>query len=102
MGLFSSKKKITVSTAVQPVFSEAQLPAPVAAGFVTARLQDQKNMPTVMQELSNCIAVKGSTAWKWAKDNYAYGTPRSDLASSGQAESDMVNVLKDLYGDDIA
>ena len=102
MGLFSSKKKITVSTAVQPVFTEAQLPDPVAAGFVTARLQDHKNMPTVMQELSSCIAVKSASAWKWAKDNYAYGTPSSALASSNQAKSDMVDVLKGLYGNDIA
>lgn len=102
MGLFSSKKKITVSTAVQPVFSEAQLPAPVAAGFVTARLQEQKIMPTVMQELSTCTAVKSAAIWKWAKDNYAYGTPSSALASSNQAESDIVDVLKGLYGNDMA
>lgn len=102
MGLFSSKKKITVSTSVQPVFSARDLPDPVAAGFVMARLQETKSMPTVMQELSNCIAVKGSAAWKWAKNNYAYGTPSSALASSSQAESDIVDVLKGLYGNDMA
>lgn len=101
MGLFSSKKKVTVNTSVQAVFQTNQLPMALRDAMSDYRLDGFELTPSLVESLKNGIGVKGTASWLWAKDNYHYGTPRSDLAGNNQAQTDVVEVLKSLYGDDI-
>ena len=78
MGLFSSKKKVTVNTSVQAVFQPNQLPMAMRDAMSDYRLEGFEYTPSLVESLKNGIGVKGTASWLWAKDKYHYGTPRSD------------------------
>ncbi len=101
MGLFSSKKKVTVNTTVQPLFKTSDLPNSFNSGLVEAYKDSRTLMPDVTQSFVQSIGMRGTASWLWAKDGYHYGTPRADMATDNQAQAQVLSVLQGLYGNDL-
>lgn len=104
MGLFSSKKKITVNVTVQPVFDEAMIPKSVQAGVLKYILDpDIENLSdSINEELIGCTGTKINAGFGWAKrEDYAAGIPTTHVINNIQAKDSVYQVIATNVGQNI-
>lgn len=75
MGLFSSKKKVTVDTTVSRMVSDNMLPYTGKTSVITACLEEGSISEALMSGLMDCPAVKADRMFSYARDHYTYGLP---------------------------
>lgn len=87
MGLFSSKYKTHVGTAVSRVIEDADLTSAVQTGVLNGLFNDGQLVESVIESLVSCVGVRAERMYSYGKDTYSFGLPNSTLVSSvdGQA-----------------
>lgn len=103
MGLFSSKKKISVNVTVQPVFEEAMIPNSVTNGVIKYIFDDITSIAdSINEEIIGGIGTKANNGFNWAKRaDYAAGIPTGFVKSNIDARNTTLNVIKSNVGQDI-
>lgn len=99
MGLFSSKKKITVATTVSRVIEDKMLPNSVKSGLLKGIITgDGQIVENIMEDMSSNLAVKAERMYRYAKNHYPYGLPTSNLANSQAGRNVVQSVIEDITG----
>lgn len=96
MGLFSSKKKITVNVTAQPVFEEKQIPKSVQSGVLKYILDGDITSlsDSINEELVSSTGTKINNGFGWAKrTDYTPGIPTAHVASNIDARNTVLNVI---------
>lgn len=99
MGLFSSKKKISVATSVVRAIDDAQLPETAKTSVIGAIVGGGSIVDELLEGLVNSIGVKADRAYEWAlREGYAYGLPKSTLVSRIQGKDVVQQVIEREVG----
>lgn len=99
MGLFSSKKKITVNLTVQQLFESSQIPDSARQGIVKGILNDGNLVNFMLEEIAGSIPVRANTALNWAKKNdYYFGVPVAQFSSNIDAKTTVMGVIATNVG----
>lgn len=99
MGLFSSKKKITVATTVSRVIEDKMLPNSIKTGLIKGLISgDGQIVENILEDMSSNLAVKAERMYRYAKNHYPYGLPTSTLANSQSGRSVVQAVAEDIAG----
>lgn len=98
MGLFSSKKKTTVGTAVARVIDDDGIPNALQTGMAKSIFRDEDLYGHVMNELANSAGLRTERLFKRAKDHYPYGLPVGKVVSPSQGSALVQAVLDGLEG----
>lgn len=102
MGLFSSKKKVTVNLTVQPLFEASQIPDSARQGLIKGILNDGNIVNFMLEEISGSTPVRTNAALNWAKKNdYYFGVPGAQFSSNIDAKSVVMGVIATNIGQSI-
>jgi len=86
MGLFSSKTKTQVGTQVQRVIEDGALPNAILNGVSKSLFGVESNgeqmIEYIFDEVTNSIALRAKSMYKYGRDGYVYGLPKSTIKSS--------------------
>lgn len=96
MGLFSSKKKITVNVTVQPVFEENKIPNSVQGGVLKYIMDGDITSlsDSITEELTSSIGTKINTGYGWAKKNdFKAGIPTSSIHSNIDVRNTVLGII---------
>ena len=87
MGLFSSKKKVTVNTTVMRVIEDKLLPYTHKSSLIESIVNQTELTEGLIEGLKNSVAVKADNMFAYAKEQYYYGLPNHNFMEkdSGQA-----------------
>jgi len=83
MGLFSSKRRVSVSASAMRLIEDAQLPDAVKTGLVTAIFENGDPADYVMEELVSSIGAKAERMFQYGKTGYVYGLPSGQKTDKG-------------------
>ncbi|MBO6278189.1 MAG: hypothetical protein J6N20_12305, partial [Pseudomonas sp.] len=99
MGLFSSKKKYIVNVTTQNIFEESQIPTSALNGVIKGIMQDQDIIPSILDELSNCMGMRAMSAFhNLQKTKYNLGIPASRVATYIQAKDQVIAAIQSNIG----
>jgi hypothetical protein len=98
MGLFSSKIEIVAKTTVQQVFDGQVIPKIAVNASTRNVMFGEEYVDSLMDNAINTIATKVNAGYLWAKDNYHYGLPTTQLVTDTAATTAVDEVLTTLYG----
>ena len=94
MGLFSNKKTYTVNVTVSSVFEEAQIPTSALNGLIKGIMQDQDIVPSMLDEISQCMGIRAMTALHNTKvKGYEPGIPSAQVATFIQARDQVISAI---------
>jgi hypothetical protein len=95
MGLFSSKKKITITVATQAirVAKDSQLPDSFLKGTAESLANETGLVENVENNLVTGIGLKGHHFHARAKKQYAYGIPAGKLLVMNRATPSVINSI---------
>lgn len=98
MGIFSSKKKTKVSTAVTRVVEDNQLPDLTRTALIRSILQNRRYTQVHLEEVLNSKTMKFERAYRYARNgDYHYGTPNHNIRNA----SDGMDVVRNLIETEI-
>lgn len=98
MGLFSSKYKTTVGTAVARVIEDKGLGDAVQSGTIRALFGDGDLVDEILEEMNACIGVRAERAYSYAEAHYTHGMPASQLKSTALGRAQVQAVLQAVEG----
>ena len=102
MGLFSSKKKITVNVTVQNVFEEEQIPDSALNGVIRGILQGEELVENMLESVTRSIGVNAATGYHWLKNqDYSIDFPESQVKTYISAQSEVLAAIAANIGKDI-
>jgi len=102
VGLFSSKKKITVGTVVSRVVDNELLPNSIKTGALKGILADGNIADYAMEELVTSIAMRADRMYSYAESGYIYGSPSGEFNSSIQGRNAVAAVLAVIAGESVS
>lgn len=82
MGLFSGKKKVTVTTTVVPVAEEKNLPETTKISVLEGIIKTGDIPGSLVDGLLGSVATKAHRMYDYAKNNYPLGLPEGNFGSS--------------------
>lgn len=98
MGLFSTKKKDIVDSAVVPVIDEALLPNAILQALVESTINNQEIVPTIKDYALNSTFRDFERMYRFARDGkYFYGLPNARVLTS----HDGFEIFRDFISLDI-
>lgn len=95
MGLFSSKKKVTVTTTVQRIVEDHQVPQTTKSSVLRAGMTDEPLATEIVSGIIESVGIKANRMHDWAQTNYVHGCPHGELVSSVSLTSVVKGVLED-------
>ena len=100
MGLFSSKKKHYVDTAVVRVVEDGLVPNVMRTAVVEAMFKDYGITETIMENVLQGSFRKIERAYRWAKvpGNYAHGLPDVHVQSSSDGKAKAIQAIRSDIG----
>lgn len=99
MGLFSSKKKITVATTVSRVIEDKLLPNSAKSGLIKGLLRDEDQIvENILEDMSSNIAVKAERMYRYGRTKYIYGNPQSNMVHRAMGVSTVEDTIKGIEG----
>lgn len=99
MGFFSDKKKITVNVTTQPIFEESQIPTSTLNGIVKGILGDMDMVPTMLDELSQCMGIRAMSAmYNAEKYGYNVGIPKAQVKSFTSGKAAVIAAIEANIG----
>lgn len=101
MGLFSSKYRTTVGTAVSRVIEDEALPQSVKTGSIKSFFNDGNIPDYVMEELVASIGIRAERMYTYAEDHYTHGLPSGEVYSSTQGRQQVEAVIEAQEGQQV-
>lgn len=101
MGLFSSKTKTTVGTAVARVIPDESLPDSIKNGVIKSIFEDGDLSEHVVEALTGSIGVRAERMYEYGKRAYAHGLPSGQMVSSAIGRAEVEAVLATLEGNTV-
>ena len=99
MGFFSDKKKIRVNVTTQAIFEETQIPTSSLNGIVKGILGDTDIIPTMLDELTQCMGIRAMTAMYGAeKYGYDVGIPKAQVKSFISGKAAVISAIEANIG----
>lgn len=98
MGLFSSKKKTTVGTAVNRVIEEQYLPDIGRESVIQAILEGGSVANYLMEGTLNGVGLKFERMHRYAKKEYFYGLPDDSHQTSKDGQGQVKRILEAAHG----
>jgi len=99
MGMFSSKKKTKVSTAVTRVVEDNQLPDLTRTALIRSILQNRRYTQVHLEEVLNSKTMKFERAYRYAKNGgYYYGTPNHTIRNATDGQDVTRNLIEAELG----
>ena len=99
MGLFSSKKKVTVDTSVSRAIEDNLLPDSPKQGTIEGIFSDDGQLVEhIMESVVGSIGVKAERMYRYGRDTYLYGVPHSTLFYSSAGKDQVQSLLTSLAG----
>jgi hypothetical protein len=99
MGVFSSKKKTTVGTAVDRVIEEQYLPDIGRESVIQAILEGGSVADYLMEGTLNGVGLKFERMHRYAKKEYFYGLPNDSHQTSQHGQGQIKEVLEAFHGE---
>lgn len=101
MGLFGSKKKVTVGTQAQRVVDDNALPETIKISVVRA-IMDKNEAASISEHLVNgfskSIALTAPRVVKYGQTDYSYGLPQGYTASRSDGEAQVQFAIESEIG----
>lgn len=101
MGLFSTKYKTQVGTAVSRVIDDDALPGAVKKGSLKALFSGGELTEYVMEELVASIAVRAERMYAYAENTYTHGLPSGEVYSATQGRQQVEAVIESTEGQQV-
>ena len=98
MGLFDTRYKTVVGTAVSRVISDTGLPDSAKTGVMKAILNNGSVPEYVMEDLITSLGVRADRMYAYAEDNYTYGLPTATVFASSVGVAEVGAVLASISG----
>lgn len=98
MGLFSSKLKTRVGTAVMRAVKDELLPNAVRTGVSKAMFQSGDIPEYIMEEMVSGIAIKADSMYNFGARKYAHGLPSGQFVAASQGVPQVTAILAALEG----
>lgn len=87
MGLFRSKYRTFVGTAVSRVIEDTDLTSAVKTGVLNSLFNDGQLTEGILESMVSSVGIRAERMYSYAKDHYAFGLPNSTLVSSMDAQA---------------
>lgn len=101
MGLFSSKKKVSVSTAVVRVIDDKFIPYTHKTAVLGAIMQDLPISKSLTDGLSESIALKADRMFQYGRDHYYYGLPNHTFVAKGDGQAVVKKAIQTEIGQSV-
>ena len=99
MGLFSTKKKTSVNTTVSRLIEDDRVTSSIPPSIIKSIYQnDDQIVENVLEGLVASIGMRANRMYDYAKNNYAYGLPSSQLLIDGKDALLVENTVKGQVG----
>lgn len=98
MGLFSSKKKTYVGTAVMRVIDDDAITDTMKVSVIQAILKDEDISLRVLENMQSTIGIRAERMYSWAKKNYIYGLPSGKMVSTQEGVDQAKTVIEAIEG----
>jgi len=98
VGLFSSKTRITVGTAVTRVLEDKMLPDSIKSGLTAAIFGRGDIATNAMDELAQGIGIKADRMYRYGESGYLYGLPSGQTTRATQGKPEVTAILTALEG----
>jgi hypothetical protein len=99
MGLFSTKKKTTVNTTVSRLIEDDRAISSIPTSIIRSIYQnDNQIVENVLEGLISSVGVRANRMYDYAKSNYAYGLPSSQLLIDGKDALLVENIVQGQVG----
>jgi hypothetical protein len=101
MGLFSSKKKVTVDTTVTRLVNDNMLPYTSKTSVITACLEEGSIADSLVTGFLGCAAVKADRMFAYARDHYTHGLPNHSFHMKTNGEDVVKQAIEMELGQNI-
>ena len=101
MGLFKSKRRVSVGTSVSRVIDDDNVPTAIRTGLITAHFNEGNVVDYVLEELISSIGVKAERLYSYAEKHYTHGLPSGKLFSQDDGDAEVKAVLEQIEGQTI-
>lgn len=101
MGLFSSKKKTGVATAVTRVVERKDIVNTTKIAVITALMEDGSIPEYLVDNILTGTSMQFDRYWRYARDHYAYGLPQQKIVAATHGKDATLQVLKSIWGNSV-
>lgn len=101
MGLFSSKKKTRVDTAVSRVFDENQIPDTLKETVITSTMEGGTLSEYLIDSSMHGVTSRFERMFRYGKKDYHYGLPNSSLSLKASARPAVKAAIEGILGTSI-
>lgn len=101
MGIFSSETEIYVGTSVSRVIPDEQIVSSVKTGSLRSIIQKGRADEHIMEEAIQGLAIRGGKYFRYGRDTYIFGLPKSNVVSPLSGALEVQNVLEAIEGTSI-
>jgi hypothetical protein len=98
MGLFSSKKKVTVTTAVVRVIEDNLLPHTHKASVLDAIVNGGEVTESLLEGLKRSVAVRADNMYEYGRTQYHYGLPNHSFLEKGSGKGTIKAAIEREIG----
>lgn len=98
MGLFSSKKKVTVTTDVVRVIEDNFLPYTHKSSVLDSIVNGGELTDTLLAGLMKSVAIRADNMYQYAKTQYHYGLPNHTFLEKGSGKAIIQSAIQQELG----
>lgn len=98
MGIFSSERKVTVSTNTVRLIENDNLPNSTQVGAIKSIFEEGDMTNFILEELSHNIAIRANRMYRYAKEHSHVGVPSEVFIQKEMGTSEVLKILQTKYG----
>jgi len=98
MGIFSGETKIYVGTSVARVIPDEQIISSVKTGSLQSIIQKGRADEHIMEEAIKGLATRGGRYFRYGRDTYIFGLPKSHIIAPLSGALEVQDVLETIEG----
>lgn len=98
MGLFSSKRIVTVGTSISRLVEDKDIEDPLVQAIQIALFQKGDVTDHILESTINNLAFKAEQSYRYGKNGYVFGLPSGEIYSNTLGMREMYQVLEQREG----
>lgn len=98
MGIFSGETEIYVGTSIARVIPDEHIVSSVKTGSLQSIIHTGRADEYIMEEVIKGLAIKGGKYFRYGRDTYIFGLPKSNVVSPLSGALEVQNVLEAIEG----